>query len=80
MSYLEQFKFRLVREALEEREILLRTAHHIVHPLRFALPIVPACARGGRHRWASHQVFGPGMTSQDIERLDGYLAHTFAAA
>ncbi len=38
LRYLEQYKFRLVREALEEREILLRTAPHIVHPLRFVLP------------------------------------------
>ena len=30
LRYLEQYKFRLVREALEEREILLRTAPHIV--------------------------------------------------
>ena len=38
LRYLEQYKFRLVREALEEREVLLRTAPHIVHPLRFVLP------------------------------------------
>ncbi len=38
LRYLEQYKFRLVREALEERDILLRTAPHIVHPLRFVLP------------------------------------------
>ncbi len=38
LRYLEQYKFRLVREALEEREILLRTAPHIVQPLRFVLP------------------------------------------
>ncbi len=38
LRYLEQYKFRLVREALEEREILLRTAPHIVHPMRFVLP------------------------------------------
>ncbi len=38
LRYLEQYKFRLVREALDEREILLATAPHIVHPLRFVLP------------------------------------------
>lgn len=41
LRYLEQYKFRLVREALEEREILLRTAPHIVHPMRFVLPHRP---------------------------------------
>ena len=38
LRYLEYFEFRLVRESLEEREILLRTMPHIVWPLRFILP------------------------------------------
>jgi len=38
LRYLEYYEFRLVREALKEREILLRTAPHIVTPLRFVLP------------------------------------------
>ncbi|HEY0447003.1 MAG TPA: glycerol-3-phosphate dehydrogenase [Allosphingosinicella sp.] len=38
LRYLEYYEFRLVREALKEREILLRTAPHIVRPLRFVLP------------------------------------------
>ena len=38
LRYLEHFEFRLVREALEEREVLLRAAPHIVWPLRFVLP------------------------------------------
>jgi glycerol-3-phosphate dehydrogenase len=38
LRYLEYFQFRLVREALAEREILLRTAPHIVRPLQFVLP------------------------------------------
>ena len=42
LRYLEQYEFRLVREALAEREILLRTAPHIVRPLRFVLPHCPA--------------------------------------
>lgn len=41
LRYLEQFEFRLVSEALAEREILLRTAPHIVHPMRFIMPHVP---------------------------------------
>ncbi|MBV9567742.1 MAG: glycerol-3-phosphate dehydrogenase [Hyphomicrobiales bacterium] len=38
LRYLEQFEFRLVREALQERERLLRAAPHIIWPLRFVLP------------------------------------------
>ena len=38
LRYLEYYEFRLVREALREREILLRTAPHIVTPLSFVLP------------------------------------------
>jgi len=38
LRYLETFQFRLVREALVERDVLLRAAPHIVRPLRFVLP------------------------------------------
>jgi D-erythritol 1-phosphate dehydrogenase len=38
LRYLEHYEFRLVREALVEREVLLRAAPHIVWPLRFVLP------------------------------------------
>jgi len=38
LRYLEHYEFRLVREALIEREVLLRIAPHIVWPLRFVLP------------------------------------------
>ncbi len=38
LRYLEQYEFRLVREALQERERLLRIAPHIIWPLRFVLP------------------------------------------
>ncbi len=38
LRYLEQYEFRLVREALAEREVLLANAPHIVHPMRFVLP------------------------------------------
>jgi glycerol-3-phosphate dehydrogenase len=38
LRYLEHYKFRLVREALIEREALLRIAPHIMWPLRFVLP------------------------------------------
>ncbi len=38
LRYLEYYEFRLVREALHEREVLLKTAPHIIRPLRFILP------------------------------------------
>ena len=38
LRYLEYGEFRLVREALREREVLLANARHIVRPLRFVLP------------------------------------------
>jgi glycerol-3-phosphate dehydrogenase len=38
LRYLEQYEFRLVRESLAEREVLLRAAPHIAWPLRFVLP------------------------------------------
>ena len=47
LRYLEYWDFRLVREALAEREVLWRIAPHIVHPLRFVLPH----HNGLRPRW-----------------------------
>jgi glycerol-3-phosphate dehydrogenase len=38
LRYLEYYEFRLVREALIEREVLLRAMPHIARPLRFVLP------------------------------------------
>ena len=47
LRYLEQYEFRLVREALAEREILLRVAGHLTWPARFVMPHVPEL----RPRW-----------------------------
>jgi glycerol-3-phosphate dehydrogenase len=41
LRYLEQYQFRLVREALKEREILLNKAPHNIRPLRFIMPNNP---------------------------------------
>src|SRR6202023_1597895 len=38
LRYLEYYEFRLVREALIEREILWQIPPHIIRPLRFVLP------------------------------------------
>ncbi len=47
LRYLEHFEFRLVRESLEEREILWAMAPHIIWPMRFVLPH----AKGLRPAW-----------------------------
>src|SRR5579859_7032310 len=47
LRYLEQYEFKLVHEALAEREILLRVAGHLVWPARFVMPHVPDL----RPRW-----------------------------
>ena len=41
LRYLEYYEFRLVAEALSERETLLRIAPHIIWPLEFVMPHVP---------------------------------------
>ena len=41
LRYLEQYEFRLVRESLVEREVVLRQAPHLVEPLSFVLPHEP---------------------------------------
>ncbi len=41
LRYLEQYEFRLVGEALAEREVLLRIAPHLIKPLQFVLPHEP---------------------------------------
>ena len=38
LRYLEHYDFALVRKALQEREVLLRAAPHIIWPMRFVLP------------------------------------------
>src|SRR6185369_11006452 len=47
LRYLEHYEFRLVREALMEREVLLAKAPHLSRPMRFVLPHEPHL----RPRW-----------------------------
>jgi glycerol-3-phosphate dehydrogenase len=47
LRYLEHYEFRLVRESLAEREVLLRIAPHLVRPTEFVLPH----GAGSRPRW-----------------------------
>ncbi len=41
LRYLEYYEFSLVRKALAEREVLLKSAPHIMWPLRFVMPHDP---------------------------------------
>ncbi|MBI5332992.1 MAG: glycerol-3-phosphate dehydrogenase [Burkholderiales bacterium] len=75
LRYLEHYEFALVRKALREREVLLRSAPHIMRPLRFVMPHDP----GMRPAWlirlglflydhlARREVL-PGSTSVDLRR------------
>jgi glycerol-3-phosphate dehydrogenase len=47
LRYLEYYEFRLVHEALAEREVLWASAPHIIWPLRFVLPV----EKGQRPAW-----------------------------
>jgi glycerol-3-phosphate dehydrogenase len=42
LRYLEYYEFGLVRKALQEREVLLKSAPHIMRPLRFVMPHDPS--------------------------------------
>lgn len=47
LRYLEQYNFKLVKESLKEREVLMRIAPHIVHPQEFIMPHID----GLRPKW-----------------------------
>ncbi len=77
LRYLEHYEFRLVREALAEREVLLAKAPHIVKPMRFVLPhrphlrpawmrSVPACS--SMTTWASASAWAP-RAACDLARV-----------
>jgi len=45
LRYLRQFEFKLVRQDMREREILLRIAPHLIFPLRFLIPVTKTTDR-----------------------------------
>ncbi len=62
LRYLEQYEFRLVAEALAEREVLLRIASHIAWPLRFVMPHADAMRPAWMLRaglWLYDRIGGP---------------------
>ncbi|GBD11449.1 Aerobic glycerol-3-phosphate dehydrogenase [bacterium HR23] len=64
LRYLAHGDFRLVRQDLHEREVLLRTAPHLVHPLPFLVPLYRP-----RSRWW----LGMGLTVYDMLAFDRSL-------
>lgn len=62
LRYLQMHDFALVKEALHERAILLKTAPHLVHPLSFLFPL--------RHRVWERAYIGAGIALYDL------LAHS----
>lgn len=68
LRYLEHYEIPLVRESLHEREVLLRIAPHLVHPLPFLIPIYQGGKRGpGMLRL--------GMIAYDVLSFDKSLAN-----
>jgi len=66
LRYLEQYDFQLVRQDLREREILLRVAPHLVHPLPFLVPIY-------RRSLSYRLKLQAGMILYDLLSSDGSL-------
>ena len=66
LRYLEYFEFPLVRESLKEREVLLRTAPHLVTPLQLTIPIYGDRSRPYWKIWA-------GMILYDVFSYDKTL-------
>ena len=46
LRYLEQYEFGLVRKSLEEREVLINAAQHIIKPLPIHIPLLPHSRSG----------------------------------
>jgi glycerol-3-phosphate dehydrogenase len=75
LRYLEYYEFSLVRKALQEREVLMRSAPHIIRPLRFVIPHDPAMRpawmiRAGLFLYdhLARRDLLPGSTSIDLRR------------
>lgn len=66
LRYLEYFEFNLVRESLREREVLLRSAPHLVKPIQMTIPIYGI---GSRSYWEIQA----GMILYDILSYDKTL-------
>lgn len=73
LRYLEQYDFGLVRKSLREREVLLKSAPHIMWPLRFLMPHDPSMRPAWMIRLGllfydhlAHRDVLPGSTTVDL--------------
>ena len=74
LRYLEYHEFRLVREALTEREVMWRLAPHIIWPLRFVLPHHKGLRPAWLHEIECHQTRGRfqfGSANQSLGQIAG---------
>ena len=71
LRYLEYYEFRLVREALMEREVLWKMAPHIIRPMRFVLPY----AKGIRPAWMIR--LGLFRNEEDVAAAEGFFVHVY---
>ncbi len=73
LRYLEYFDFKLVHESLQERQILLHIAPHLVYPLPFLLPVYANHAHG-------RMLLKAGLTLYDLlalgKPLPGHKLHS----
>ena len=58
LRYLENYEFSLVREGVQERQLLMRLAPHLVHPMDFLYPVWPDTAK--------RRLLGLGLTTYDV--------------
>ena len=75
LRYLEYYEFSLVRKALQEREVLLKSAPHIMWPLRFVMPHDPSM----RPAWMIRAGLLPVRPSRPARSAAG-LAHASTCA
>src|SRR5512143_2794745 len=68
LRYLEHFEFSLVFESLQEREILLRIAPHLVQPLPLIIPIY-------KHHRRGRVLINLGMILYDVLSFNKSLPH-----
>ena len=78
LRYLEHYDFALVRESLQEREVMLRIAPHLTHPIRFVMPHTPALRPAWMIRIGLYDHLGGGLTLPGSESVvlsgSGYSA------
>jgi glycerol-3-phosphate dehydrogenase len=58
LRYLENYEFGLVREGVQERQLLMRLAPHLVRPMDFLYPVWPDTAK--------RRLLGLGLTTYDV--------------